>query len=197
LGTEALKNSLIAAAIGLGIIILFMIAIYRGLGLAAGYALLIYTELLICALALVPWVELTISGIAGVILSIGMAVDANVIIFERIKEFKSIGNKSIPTAVAGGFKSAFVTILDANITTIIGSIVMIIFGSSSVKSFAITLLIGILLSMFTAIVITRVLINCFLAFGDENETFYGLKYKKPDSAAASGKASAQNAKATA
>lgn len=177
LGSEALTYSLIAAAIGIGIVILFLCFIYRGLGLASGIALLIYTELLLCLLALVPWVELTISGIAGVILSIGMAVDANVIIFERIKEEKAVGSKMMPSAVSAGFKSAFVTILDANITTIIGSIVMIIFGSSSVKSFAITLLIGIVLSLITAIFITRVLINCFMAFNDENEKFYALNKK--------------------
>ncbi len=183
LGTEALKYSLIAAAIGIGLIILFMILVYRGMGLASGFALLIYTELLLCALALVPWVELTISGIAGVILSIGMAVDANVIIFERIKE-ERFGSgehkflKSIPTAMDAGFKSAFVTILDANITTLIGSIVMIIFGSSAVKSFAITLLIGIILSMFSAIFITRVLLKCFVGINDTNAAFYNLDEKK-------------------
>ncbi|MCR4662162.1 MAG: SecD/SecF family protein translocase subunit [Clostridia bacterium] len=181
LGSEALKYSLIAAAIGLGIIIILLILIYRGLGLAASCALLIYTELLIVLLALVPWVELTISGIAGVILSIGMAVDANVIIFERIKEVKRGSlSKGIRTCVKEGFNSAFITILDANITTIIGTIVMIIFGSSSVKSFAITLLIGILLSMFTAILVTRTFINCFVSFNDENEAFFGLNIKLID-----------------
>ena len=177
LGSEALTYSLLAAGIGIGLIIIFMCIAYKGMGLASGFALLIYTELLLCALALVPWVELTISGIAGVILSIGMAVDANVIIFERIKEEKSLGNKSIPTAVAAGFKSAFITILDANITTMIGSIVMLIFGSSAVKSFALTLLIGIILSMFTAIFITRVILKCFIGINDTNEAFYGLNMK--------------------
>ena len=177
LGTEALKYSLIAAGIGIAVILIFMCLVYRGMGLVSSIALLIYVELLLCALALVPWVELTISGIAGVILSIGMAVDANVIIFERIKEEKFNGNKSIPSAVSAGFKSAFITILDANITTLIGSIVMLIFGSSSVKSFALTLLIGIILSMFTAIFITRVLLNCFIGINDSNEAFYGLNLK--------------------
>ena len=182
LGNEALRYSLIAGAIGLAFIFVFMILIYRGMGLASGFALLIYTELLLCALAIVPWVQLTISGIAGVILSIGMAVDANVIIFERIKEERFGGNtgflKSIPSSVDAGFKSAFITILDANITTLIGSIVMIIFGSSSVKSFAITLLIGIILSMFTAIVVTRVILKCFIGLNDENSSFYNLSEKK-------------------
>ncbi len=179
LGEEAFKLSLIAAVIGIGIICIFLCLTYRGMGLAASCALIIYVELLVVLLALVPWVELTLNGIAGVILSIGMAVDANVIIFERIKEEKSIGNRMIPSAVSGGFKSAFVTILDANITTIIGAIIMLIFGSSSVKSFALTLLIGIILSLFTAIFITRVFMNCFLAFNDENEKFYALHTCKP------------------
>lgn len=177
LGEEAFNLSLIAAAIGIGIICIFLCLIYRGMGLAASCALLVYTELLLVLLAIVPWVELTLNGIAGVILSIGMAVDANVIIFERIKEVKTTGgaNRMIPSAVAGGFKSAFVTILDANITTIIGAIIMLIFGSASIKSFALTLLIGIVLSLFTAIFITRIFINCFMAFDDENEKFYGLQ----------------------
>ena len=176
LGEEAFNLSLLAAAIGIGIICIFLCAVYRGMGLAASCALIIYTELLIVLLAIVPWVELTLNGIAGVILSIGMAVDANVIIFERIKEVKTKGgtNRMIPSAVAGGFKSAFTTILDANITTIIGAIIMLIFGSASIKSFALTLLIGIVLSLFTAIFITRIFINCFMAFNDENEKFYGL-----------------------
>ena len=181
LGMDALTRSMIAGAIGIALIIIFMVLIYRGMGLASGFALLIYTELLLTALAIVPWVELTISGIAGVILSIGMAVDANVIIFERIKEERAGADnsylKSIPSSVDAGFKSAFVTILDANITTLIGSIVMIIFGSSSVKSFAITLLIGIILSMFSAIFVTRVLLKCFLGLNDENGAFYNLEDK--------------------
>ncbi len=185
LGEEAFTLSLIAAAIGIGVICLFLCLIYRGMGLAASCALIIYTELLIILLAIVPWVELTLNGIAGVILSIGMAVDANVIIFERIKEVKTTGgaNRMIPSAVAGGFKSAFSTILDANITTIIGAIIMLIFGSASIKSFALTLLIGIILSLFTAIFITRVFINCFMAFDDENEKFFGLQNCIPQDAA--------------
>ncbi len=184
LGEEALSRSLIAAAIGIGIICIFMCLIYRGMGLAASCALIIYTELLVVLLAIVPWVELTLNGIAGVILSIGMAVDANVIIFERIKEIKRSSNNMMnPSAVAGGFKSAFVTILDANITTIIGAVIMIIFGSSAVKSFAITLLIGIVLSLFTAIFITRIFVNCFMAFQEDNDKFFGLEVLKEKKAA--------------
>ncbi len=177
LGDEALTRSLIAAAIGIAIIIIFMILVYKGLGLASSIALIFYVELLVLALAIVPWVQLTLTGIAGVILSIGMAVDANVIIFEKIKEDKLLGNRLVPSAVASGFKGALTTIIDSNITTVLGAIVMIIFGSSAIKSFAITLLIGIVLSMFTCLVMTHLLINCFMAFDDENESFYGLKAK--------------------
>ncbi len=177
LGEEAFKLSLIAAAIGLGIICIFLCLVYRGMGLAASCALIIYTELLIVLLAIVPWVELTLNGIAGVILSIGMAVDANVVIFERIKELKRTGGEAlgIKSAVVEGFRSAFFTILDANVTTIIGAIIMLIFGSASIKSFALTLLIGIIISFLTAIFITRVFLNCFLEFQENNDAFFGLQ----------------------
>jgi preprotein translocase subunit SecD len=175
LGEEALRNSIIAAAIGIAAIFLLLVLLYRLLGLAASIALIIYTQLLIVALAIVPWVQLTLPGIAGVILSIGMAVDANVIIFERIKEAKLIGNRSIPSSVKTGFQKALITILDANITTILGAIVMMIFGSAAIRSFALTLLIGIIISLFTAVFVTRLLVNCMLALDDENDVMYGLK----------------------
>ncbi len=178
LGDEALMNSIIAAAIGLMLICALMIWLYRVFGACASIALLIYVELLVVALAIVPWVQLTLPGIAGVILSIGMAVDANVIIFERIKETRTIGNRSIPSSVKTGFQKALIAILDSNITTIIGAIVMMIFGSTAIKSFAITLLIGIIISMFTAIFVTRLLINCFLALNDESDVMYGLRKRE-------------------
>ena len=175
MGEEALRNSIIAAGIGLLIIFVLMLMLYKGLGVAASFALIIYVQLLIVALAIVPWVQLTLPGIAGVILSIGMAVDANVIIFERIKETRFLGNRSIPSSVKSGFQKALRTILDANITTILGAIVMMIFGTAGIKSFALILLIGILISLFTAVFITRLLVNCFLAIDDENAVLYGLK----------------------
>ncbi len=177
LGSEALTLAVIAAAIGVALICIFMIAIYRGLGLASAIGLIAYVEMLIFFLAVVPWVQLTLTGIAGVILSIGMAVDANVIIFEQIKEDKMFGNKLIPSAVQSGFKKSFVTILDSNITTILSAIVMLAIGSTAIKSFALTLFIGIVLSLFFAVFLTRTLVNCLLAFDDENERFYGLKVK--------------------
>ncbi len=178
LGDEALSLSILAAAIGTLVIFAFLILVYRGLGICASLALITYIELLIFFLAIVPWVQLTLTGIAGVILSIGMAVDANIIIFERIKEERLIGNKLIPSAVNAGFKGAFVTIMDANVTTIFGCIIMLIFGSSAIKSFAITLLIGIILSLLSSIFITRFFINSFMAFDDENASFYGLPAKE-------------------
>lgn len=178
LGNNALISSIIAGAIGLGIIIIFMLIIYKGMGVIASLALVIYTILMMYALALVPWVQLTLPSIAGIILSIGMAVDANVIVFERIKDERGLLGKPIPTAVQVGFKKALPAIIDGNVTTIIGSIVMIIFGASSIRSFGITLLIGILLSMFTALLVTRLLFMISLSFNDDSDRYYSLKVKK-------------------
>lgn len=175
LGQEALMNSIIAAAIGLGLIFLLLVILYRLLGVAASLALLAYVELLMVALAIVPWVQLTLPGIAGVILSIGMAVDANVIIFERIKENKFIGNRAIRSSVQSGFNKALVTILDSNITTILGAIIILIFGSATLKSFALTLLIGVVISFISAVLLTKLLIVNFLNLNDESEVLYGLK----------------------
>lgn len=178
LGNDAFISSIIAGAIGLGVIIIFMLIVYKGMGVIASFALIIYTILMMYALALVPWVQLTLPSIAGMILSIGMAVDANVIVFERIKDERGLLGKPIPTAVQVGFKKALPAIIDGNVTTIIGSIVMIIFGASSIRSFGITLLIGILLSMFTALLVTRLLFMISLSFNDDSDRYYSLKVKK-------------------
>lgn len=177
LGEGALNASIIAAVIGIAAIIIFMIVMYKGLGILASLALLIYSILMIYLLAIVPWVQLTLPSIAGVILSIGMAVDANVIIFERIRDERRLFGKPIATCVQIGFKKALTAIIDSNVTTIIGSIVLIILGSPSVQGFGITLLIGILLSMFTAIFITKLLVNISLAFNEHSDAFYGLRYE--------------------
>lgn len=176
LGQNALKYGLMASAIGIALVIIFMIVFYKGLGLASSLALIIYAVLTVYFLALVPWVQLTLPSIAGVILSIGMAVDASIIIFERIKDEKLLGGvgKGISSSVQYGFRKSLPAILDSNITTILGCIVMIIFGAAAIKSFAITLLIGIILSMFTALFVTRLIIKIMLSFNNENETFYGL-----------------------
>ena len=177
LGEGALNASIIAAVIGIAAIIIFMIVMYKGLGILASFALIIYSVLMIYLLAIVPWVQLTLPSIAGVILSVGMAVDANVIIFERIRDERRLFGKPITTCVQIGFKKALTAIIDSNVTTIIGSIVLIILGSASVQGFGITLLIGILLSMFTAIIVTRLLVNISLAFNEHSDAFYGLRYE--------------------
>ena len=174
LGENALTASVLAGLIGLLIIFAIMIARYRGMGIASSLALTIYTVVMILFLALVPWVELTLPGIAGVILSIGMAVDANVIIFERIREEYASG-KTVVSAVQAGFKRAFVTILDSNITTILASIVLWILCPGSIKGFAITLLIGVVLSMVTAIVVTKGLANLLLNLASNKSKFFNLK----------------------
>lgn len=177
LGDGALQASILAGVIGLALVIVFMVIMYRGLGMLASFALIIYSILMIYLLAIIPWVQLTLPSIAGIILSIGMAVDANVIIFERIRDERRMFGKPIATCVQIGFKKALTAIIDSNITTIIGSIALIIFGSSSIQGFGITLLIGILLSMFTAIFVTRLLCNIALQFNDHSDKLYGLKFK--------------------
>lgn len=175
LGEDSVKVALIAGAVGVGIIFIFLLLVYRGLGLAADIALCVYIVLLIWFCAVLPWVQLTLPGIAGILLSIGMAVDANVIIFERIKDEYKHTNKPIPTAVKDGFKRSASAIIDGNVTTIIGAVVLWVLGSSSIVGFAVTLFIGIVLSMFTSLVITRLIIKSFLPFNSQSTAFYGLK----------------------
>ncbi len=181
LGSDAVRVALIAGAIGVGLIFLFLGAVYRGLGLAADIALCVYIVLLLWFCAVLPWVQLTLPGIAGILLSIGMAVDANVIIFERIKHvYKSNNAKSIDTAIKEGFKNSTAAIIDGNITTLIGAVVLWILGSASIVGFAITLFIGIILSMFTSLVITRLVLKCFVPLNSTHPGFYGLKRKAED-----------------
>lgn len=175
LGENSIKTALIAGIIGIAIIFIFLILIYRGLGIAADIALCVYIVLLLWFCAVLPWVQLTLPGIAGILLSIGMAVDANVIIFERIKDEYKHTNKPIPTAIKDGFKRSASAIIDGNVTTLIGAIVLWILGSASIVGFAVTLFIGIILSMFTSLVITRLVLKCFMPLGSKNEMFYGLK----------------------
>ena len=174
LGEDALKASVIAGAIGLLIIFGLMALKYRGLGIVATIALSIYTVILIVLLALIPVVQLTLPGIAGIILSIGMAVDANVIIYERIREEYAAG-KTVVSAVNAGFKRAFVTIFDGNITTVLAAIILWILCPGTIKGFAITLLIGVVLSMITAIVLSRFILKLIMNLCDNNSKFLGLK----------------------
>ena len=176
LGEKALSATLIAGAIGLFIVCLIMCLRYKGLGILSSIALVIYTVLLVLLLALVPWVQLTLPGIAGIILSIGMAVDANVIIYERIREEYASG-KTVNASIKTGFGRAFWTIFDSNLTTIIAAVILLILCPGTIKGFSITLLIGIVLSMFTALVVTRWLIKLFnpLIEDDKKPAFYNLK----------------------
>ena len=151
-----------------------MYLIYKNLGLLANLSLLIYVVIYMFFLSVLPFVQLTLPGIAGIILGLGMAVDGNIVVFERIKdEFKS--GKKIPASFKAGFKRATITVLDSNITTIIASLVLAWLGTGSIRSFAYTLLISIVISMFTTLVVTRGLINWALPFNSTNYKKYGLK----------------------
>jgi SecD/SecF fusion protein len=171
LGSQAISTSVKAAAIGLIIVMLFMIVMYTIPGVAASIALAIYTTLTIATLYLFD-ITLTLPGIAGIILGIGMAVDANVVIFARIREEIASG-MSVRTAMKNGFHKAQSAILDGNITTLIAAVVLILMGSGSVKGFAYTLMISIILSMFTALVVTRWILYALYGIGLKNEKFYG------------------------
>ena len=183
LGANAVRNALIAGVIGIALIFVFLAVIYRGMGLAADVALCIYIVLLLWFSALLPWVQLTLPGIAGLLLSIGMAVDGNVIIFERIREEYRGTSKPIKSAVKAGFKRSIAAIIDGNVTTLIGAIVLWAVGSAAIQGFAVTLFIGIILSMLTSLLITRLVLNAFLPLTAKldkkhkglNEKLYGLK----------------------
>lgn len=171
LGETAIQTSLFAAAVGFIVLCIFMIIVYRASGVIASLSLIIYVALDIFLLSIYE-VTLTLSGIAGIILSIGMAVDANVVIFARIKEEIGLG-KSVESAIEQGFKKAMSAILDGNITTLIAAIVLYLRGSGTVKGFAVTLAIGVALSMFTAIVITKTMMKLLYNFGAKSEKLYG------------------------
>lgn len=196
LGTTAIRSSLIAGLVGLLIVMIFMVVFYGMFGLMADLALIAYTEIVLFLCAILPWVQLTLPGIAGIIIGIGMAVDANILIFERIKdEYRSgllgtddlflkpqRGSDGKITSQGGpisrGFRKA-AAVIDSNVTTLIGAIVMWIFGSTSIVGFAVTLFISIIVSMFTALFITRMNISLLGAFDNmNNPKFYMLKRNK-------------------
>ncbi|WP_414732179.1 protein translocase subunit SecD [Acetobacterium carbinolicum] len=173
LGQNSLAKSIYAGMIGIGLVLIFMLVFYRGLGIIADLALVIFIIFFMIILTALN-VTLTLPGIAGLILTIGMAVDANVIIFERIKEEARLG-KSLLTAIDNGFSRAFKTILDSNVTTLIAGFVLFFLGSGSVQGFAVTLILGILVSMFTAVVITKQLIILLVKTElFKSNTFYGI-----------------------
>ncbi|WP_432626855.1 protein translocase subunit SecD [Brotaphodocola sp.] len=176
LGQEAISTSLKAGAVGFAILVVFMLAVYLLPGLAAVIALTLYVGLVVLLLAAFE-VTLTLPGIAGIILSVGMAVDANVIIFTRIKEEIGLGH-SVQQAIKAGFAKALSAIVDGNVTTLIAAVVLYFRGSGTVKGFATTLAIGIVLSMFTALVVTRGALYAFYALGLQSPKLYGSKTTK-------------------
>lgn len=172
LGVEAINTSLKAGAIGLVIVVLFMIIVYFIPGLASALGLGLYVALVVLLLNGFE-MTLTLPGVAGIILSIGMAVDANVIVFARIREELATG-KTVKSAIKIGFDKALSAIIDGNITTLIAAVVLLLLGPGTIKGFAQTLALGIVLSMFTALVVTRLIINAFYALGVKDEKWYGV-----------------------
>ena len=171
MGQEALRTSVIAGLIGVLLIILFMILVYRVSGLAAGWALVLFVFLDLAFMNAFD-ITLTLPGIAGVILTIGMAVDANVIIYARAREELSAGHTVYPS-LRSGFAKALSAILDGNITTLIAAIVLYILGTGSIQGFSVTLMIGVILSMFTSLVISRLLSYALYGVGFRDPKFYG------------------------
>ncbi|MEE5989438.1 MAG: protein translocase subunit SecD [Lachnospiraceae bacterium] len=176
LGTDAVKTSIIAGLIGLAIIVVFMIVIYRLPGFASSIALVLYSILVIILINLFE-LTLTLPGIAGIILSVGMAVDANVIIFARMKEELKAGS-TVEEAIKAGFSKALSAIIDGNITTLIAAVVLIAMGSGTIKGFGYTLALGIILSMFTALFVTKTLVNAFYAIGFKSPALYMMSDKE-------------------
>ena len=181
LGDTALKTSLTAGIIGLILVILFMLLFYRLPGLMASIALAAYMSIVGIILANLH-VNLTLPGIAGIILSIGMAVDANVVIFERIKEELRLG-KTVRSAVDAGFNRALSAVIDSNITTIIAAVILIWLGTGTIKGFGTTLLIGVIVSMISAIFITKFLLKQMIGMNVKNLWLYGINKSKKEEGA--------------
>ena len=174
LGANSLNQSIIAGAIGIAAVLVFMLIFYRGLGVIADMALVVFVMLDLLMLCVTD-VTLTLSGIACMILTVGMAVDANVIIFERVKEEAKQKNIPIEQAVDAGFKNAMRSIIDGNVTTLITGFVLFFMGTGAAQGFAVTLVFGVLISMFTAVVLTRHFLKLFTGSGIvKNKRFYGL-----------------------
>lgn len=172
LGLDAIQSSLLAGAIGFALVVIFMIVFYRLPGVASSIALVFYLVVMLVALNLLD-ITLTLPGVAGIILNIGMAVDANVIIFTRIKEELAKG-KTVQSSIKLGFDKALSAIVDGNVTTLIAAFVLYIKGSGTVKGFATTLAIGIILSMFTSLVITKIILNAMYSLGVDDAKYFGI-----------------------
>jgi len=175
LGQENIDKGLLSVQIGLGLVVLFMLLWYRVCGLAANIALAVNLVLLVALMSIIG-ATLTLPGIAGIVLTVGMAVDANVLIFARIREELKAG-MSVQRAIDSGFGRAFITIFDANITTFLVAIILYSVGTGPVRGFAVTLSIGIMTSMFTAIMVTRAIIN--LIYGGKNVKSISIGMKIP------------------
>lgn len=181
LGEGAIMAGLIALAIGLLLIFVLMTIVYRDFGLIANLSLIIYTVIFVFFLAIIDSIQLTLPGIAGIILSIGMAVDAYILIFEQIKEEYRAG-KRFGAAVHAGFNKSIVTIIDANVTTIIVSVILYILSSGTIRGFAITLALGVAISMFVGLVITRGLAKLYLYINPDNANRANIKISREEQA---------------
>ncbi len=181
LGDDALSTSVLAAFIGILLVMLVMVLRYRLNGIVASWALCVYIIVLFFLIAVIPGIQLTLPGLAGIVLGIGMAVDANVIIFERFNEEVRAG-KPLKASVRAGFKNAMSAILDANVTTMIAAIVLLIYGTGSIQGFAKTLLLGVVTSMFTAVVVTRFLMKNIVNLGRMDAKLFtsGLQARKEE-----------------
>lgn len=176
LGQDALQNSIFAGIIGMIVLFGFMIAYYRVPGIIACVTLTLYLDLVLMLIGSVPGVQLTLPGIAGIILGIGMAVDANVIIYERFRE-EAWAGKTLRVAQKAGFGKAYITILDSNITTLISAIVLAVYGTGTIKSFAYTLMISILVSMFSALIVARALMRWTINQNPKRIGFFVRKHR--------------------
>ncbi|MEA2607049.1 MAG: preprotein translocase subunit SecD [Chloroflexota bacterium] len=177
LGEQFLSQSLLAGAVGILLVMLFMLIYYRLPGVIASFALIYYSLVVLALFRLIP-VTLTLAGIAGFVLSIGMAVDANILIFERMKEEMRVG-KSLPAAVEAGFGRAWNSILDSNVSSLITATILYLFGSSTIRGFAFVLIIGVLVSMFSAIVVTRTILRAVVARSwSRKANLYGVSDKE-------------------
>lgn len=181
LGSDALSTTVTAALIGILLVMVVMLVRYRLNGVVASWALCIYIIVLFFLLAVIPGIQLTLPGLAGIVLGIGMAVDANVIIFERFNEELRAG-RPVRAAVRAGFKNAMSAILDANVTTLIAAIVLMFYGTGSIQGFAKTLLLGVITSMFTAVVVTRFLMKNIVNLGAKNTALFtkGVRVEKEE-----------------
>ena len=181
LGEEAMSTSMMACGIGILLVMLFMLIFYRLPGFIADLALVAYISIIMivmCEFEAITGsvINLSLPGIAGIVLGVGMAVDANIIIFERIKEELSLG-KTVGASTEAGFKRAFTAILDGNVTTFIVAVILFLLGTGTIKGFAVTLGLGIIISLFTAVVVTRFLLKSIIGLNIRNPKLYGASMK--------------------